>query len=38
MHKCLEIIANELDLTMAFCGRTTLDEVNKEVIWQSIAQ
>ena len=38
VHKCLEIIANELDLTMAFCGRTVLDEVNKEVIWQSIAQ
>ena len=38
VHKCLEIIANELDLTMAFCGRTALDEVNKEVIWQSIAQ
>ncbi len=38
VYKCLEIIANELDLTMAFCGRTALDEVNKEVIWPSIEQ
>ncbi|HEY1394343.1 MAG TPA: alpha-hydroxy acid oxidase [Methylibium sp.] len=30
--KCLEIIANELDLTMAFCGRTRLADVDKSVL------
>ena len=32
--QCLEIIAKELDLTMAFCGKTELSKVDGEVIWQ----
>ena len=32
--QCLEIIAKELDLTMAFCGKTDLSKVGSEVIWQ----
>ncbi|MDC3409396.1 alpha-hydroxy-acid oxidizing protein [bacterium] len=32
--QCLEIIAKELDLTMAFCGKTELSKVGGEVIWQ----
>ncbi|MFQ3347208.1 MAG: L-lactate dehydrogenase (cytochrome) [Candidatus Azotimanducaceae bacterium] len=32
--RCLEIIAKELDLTMAFCGKTELSKVGSEVIWQ----
>ncbi len=32
--QCLEIIAKELDLTMAFCGKTDLSKVGGEVIWQ----
>ena len=31
--KCLEIIEKELDLTMAFCGKTELSEVAKDVIY-----
>ena len=31
--QCLEIIAKELDLTMAFCGKTDLSNVGGEVIW-----
>jgi L-lactate dehydrogenase (cytochrome) len=30
--KCLEIIHKELDLTMAFCGRRTIKEVNKSIL------
>jgi L-lactate dehydrogenase (cytochrome) len=30
--KCLEIIRNELDLTMAFCGRTRLADVDGSVL------
>ena len=30
--RCLEIIANELDLTMAFCGHTDLNEVDSSVL------
>lgn len=30
--KCLEIIRNELDLTMAFCGLTDVNEVDKQIL------
>ena len=30
--KALEIIHRELDLTMAFCGRTQIDQVNKDIL------
>lgn len=32
--RCLEVIERELDLTMAFCGHTRLDEVDERVLWQ----
>jgi L-lactate dehydrogenase (cytochrome) len=32
--QCLEIIAKELDLTMAFCGKTKLSKVGGDVIWR----
>jgi L-lactate dehydrogenase (cytochrome) len=32
--KCLEIIADELDLTMAFCGHTDINQVDSSVIWR----
>lgn len=32
--KCLEIIANELDLTMAFCGHTDINQVDSSAIWR----
>jgi L-lactate dehydrogenase (cytochrome) len=38
VQKCLEIIANELDLTMAFCGHTELENVKSEVIWRQSAR
>ena len=38
VQKCLEIIANELDLTMAFCGHTELENVTSEVIWRQSAR
>ena len=31
--QCLEIIEKELDLTMAFCGKTQLSEVGSDVIY-----
>ena len=31
--QCLEIIEKELDLTMAFCGKTELSEVANDVIY-----
>jgi len=31
--RCLEIIRNELDLTMAFCGRTDIRDVNRSILW-----
>lgn len=34
VSRCLEIIANELDLTMAFCGLTDINDVDDSVIWQ----
>ncbi len=30
--KCLEILANELDLTMAFCGRTDIKTVDRSIL------
>jgi len=30
--KCLEIIRNELDLTMAFCGLTDIRQVDRRVL------
>jgi L-lactate dehydrogenase (cytochrome) len=30
--KALQIIRNELDLTMAFCGRTQIDQVGKDIL------
>ena len=30
--RCLEIIRNELDLTMAFCGRTDIGQVDQSVL------
>jgi len=32
--RCLDIIANELDLTMAFCGKRSLAEVDGHVLWR----
>jgi L-lactate dehydrogenase (cytochrome) len=31
--RCLDIIRNELDLTMAFCGRTDIRDVNRSILW-----
>jgi L-lactate dehydrogenase (cytochrome) len=31
--ECLKIIEKELDLTMAFCGKTQLSEVGSDVIY-----
>jgi len=30
--KCLEIIAKELDLTMAFCGKTNIEDVDRSIL------
>ena len=30
--KCLELIARELDLTMAFCGRTDIHQVGRDIL------
>jgi L-lactate dehydrogenase (cytochrome) len=30
--KCLDIIRNELDLTMAFCGRTDVDQITQDIL------
>ena len=30
--QCLEIIRNELDLTMAFCGRTDIRDVDRSIL------
>jgi L-lactate dehydrogenase (cytochrome) len=32
VEKALQIIHNELDLTMAFCGRTQMDSVDKSIL------
>ena len=33
--KALEIIRAELDLTMAFCGRTSVDTIDASILWRS---
>src|SRR6267154_6659564 len=33
--RCLQIIRNELDLTMAFCGRTDIRDVDGSILWPS---
>jgi len=33
--KCLEIIARELDLTMALCGRRDIRDVDAGILWTS---
>jgi L-lactate dehydrogenase (cytochrome) len=30
--KCLEIIRNELDITMAFCGHTDIKKVDRQIL------
>jgi L-lactate dehydrogenase (cytochrome) len=30
--KCLEIIRNELDITMAFCGHTDITKINNKIL------
>ncbi len=30
--RCLELIANELDITMAFCGRTHIGDVDRSIL------
>lgn len=30
--KCLEIIRNELDITMAFCGHTDINKIDKQIL------
>jgi L-lactate dehydrogenase (cytochrome) len=32
VEKALEIIRNELDLSMAFCGRTDINKVDKGIL------
>jgi L-lactate dehydrogenase (cytochrome) len=32
VSKCLDIIRNELDLTMAFCGLTDVRNVDKKIL------
>ncbi len=35
VEKALAIIANELDLSMAFCGVTHIQDVGEQVLWRS---
>jgi L-lactate dehydrogenase (cytochrome) len=32
VSKCLQIIHRELDLTMAFCGHTNVETVDKSIL------
>ncbi|MEQ8860311.1 MAG: alpha-hydroxy acid oxidase [Pseudomonadales bacterium] len=32
--RCLELIANELDLTMAFCGLRDVVDVDRDILWK----
>jgi L-lactate dehydrogenase (cytochrome) len=32
VYKCLKLIANELDITMAFCGRTNIHDVDRSIL------
>ncbi len=36
VSKCLELIRNELDLTMAFCGRTDVREIGPDILLRGI--
>jgi L-lactate dehydrogenase (cytochrome) len=36
--RCLDIIRNELDLTMALCGRTDIRDVNRSILWSESNQ
>jgi L-lactate dehydrogenase (cytochrome) len=31
--RCLQIVRNELDVTMAMCGRTDIRDVNRSILW-----
>ena len=33
VSRCLEVISNELDLTMAFCGLKDINQVDNRIIW-----
>jgi L-lactate dehydrogenase (cytochrome) len=33
--RCLEIIANELDLSMAFCGLRDVNDVDSDIVWRA---
>lgn len=33
VQRCLEIIHRELDLSMAFCGKSHLSEVDEDILW-----
>ena len=32
VFRCLEILANELDISMAFCGRTDINDVDRSIL------
>ena len=34
VKKCLEIIHKELDITMAFCGKTDIGNVDRSILAQ----
>ena len=34
--RCLELILNELDLTMAFCGHRDINDVDSRTLWQKV--
>lgn len=34
--KALEIIRAELDLSMAFCGRTSVEAIDASILWHSM--
>ena len=34
--RCLELMLNELDLTMAFCGYRDINEVDGRTLWQNV--
>jgi L-lactate dehydrogenase (cytochrome) len=36
--RCLDIIRNELDVTMAMCGRTDIRDVNQSILWSGSNQ
>ena len=36
--RCLDIIRNELDVTMAMCGRTDIRDVNQSILWSEYKQ